>query len=110
MPDYIMHYGVKGMKWGVRRYRYADGTLTPAGKKRYQGGNGFNRTMRMKMTELVNTARTQITGKQYVDGFIKEGTTLARIQSSENFNKFAVMSLAFSSDGIFSFLVASNFS
>ena len=89
MSDCIIHYGIKGQKWGVRRYRYADGTLTPAGKKRYYGSNGFDRTMRMKMTELVNTARTKVTGKQYVDGFIKSGTTLARIQTSQNFEKFA---------------------
>lgn len=32
---YLTHYGVKGMKWGVRRYQNKDGTLTAAGKKRY---------------------------------------------------------------------------
>lgn len=31
--DYLMHYGVKGMKWGVRRYQNKDGTLTSAGKQ-----------------------------------------------------------------------------
>lgn len=30
-----MHYGILGMKWGVRRYQNADGSLTAAGKKRY---------------------------------------------------------------------------
>lgn len=31
----IYHHGIKGMKWGVRRYQNKDGSLTPAGKKRY---------------------------------------------------------------------------
>lgn len=31
----LQHWGTKGMKWGVRRYQNKDGTLTPAGKKRY---------------------------------------------------------------------------
>lgn len=31
----LIHFGIKGMKWGVRRYRNKDGSLTSAGKKRY---------------------------------------------------------------------------
>lgn len=31
----LLHYGIKGMKWGVRRYQNPDGSLTNAGKKRY---------------------------------------------------------------------------
>lgn len=31
---YLAHYGVKGMKWGVRRYQNYDGTRTALGKKR----------------------------------------------------------------------------
>lgn len=33
--DELYHYGTKGMKWGVRRYQNKDGSLTNAGKKRY---------------------------------------------------------------------------
>lgn len=31
----LTHWGIKGMRWGVRRYQNKDGSLTPAGKKRY---------------------------------------------------------------------------
>ena len=37
---YLAHHGIKGMKWGVRRFRNEDGTLTEAGKKRYLNSDG----------------------------------------------------------------------
>lgn len=33
----LYHWGIKGMKWGVRRYQNKDGSLTDAGGKRYNG-------------------------------------------------------------------------
>lgn len=33
--EYLEHHGIKGQKWGVRRFQNKDGTRTPAGKKRY---------------------------------------------------------------------------
>ena len=38
--EFLEHSGIKGMKWGVRRYQNKDGTLTPEGKIRYGKGDG----------------------------------------------------------------------
>ena len=35
----LLHYGIKGMKWGVRRFQNKDGTRTVAGKKRYNSSS-----------------------------------------------------------------------
>lgn len=32
---YLEHHGIKGMKWGIRRYQNKDGTLTDEGRKKY---------------------------------------------------------------------------
>lgn len=91
----LYHHGIKGQKWGVRRYQYADGSVTPAGAKRYYTNRNEPAKeltlfmVGMKATELTNIAKTKITGKQYVDTYLKKGTTFQRIQSSKDFENFA---------------------
>ena len=44
MENTIQHHGIKGMKWGVRRYQNRDGSLTAEGKKRYERDIADNRS------------------------------------------------------------------
>lgn len=47
MSDYLMHHGVKGQKWGYRKWQNSDGSLTPAGKEHYsKGAAGLRRRMK----------------------------------------------------------------
>lgn len=89
MPMELCHHGIKGQKWGVRRYQFADGSYTPAGKKRYQNTQSTTSLINMKVNELTRTMATQVTGKQYVDTCLKKGTTFSRIQTSKDFENFA---------------------
>lgn len=43
--DQLEHFGIKGMRWGIRRYQNEDGTLTELGKKRYTYSDGTQSKM-----------------------------------------------------------------
>lgn len=46
--DELFHHGIKGQKWGIRRYQNADGTLTPEGVKRYGTVENFQKAQQDK--------------------------------------------------------------
>lgn len=47
--DHISHHGIKGQKWGVRRYRNSDGSLTESGKKRYDRSEKKHEALKKKV-------------------------------------------------------------
>ena len=55
--DYLAHHGIKGQKWGVRRYQNSDGSLTPEGRERYGRGDG-RRFKKDAFSDLNNAYRS----------------------------------------------------
>jgi hypothetical protein len=68
MSNYIItngelyHHGVKGMKWGVRRYQNPDGSLTPAGIKRY-ATKGYARDSYYDNSTRIGRAFDRVSGR-----------------------------------------------
>ena len=62
--DELYHYGIKGQKWGVRRYQNKDGSLTPAGKKRRSSSDEVRS---MSTDELRQKVRRLNNEQRYID-------------------------------------------
>ena len=59
MSNELQHHGIKGQKWGVRRFQNTDGSLTAEGKKRYSV-NDYQQAIDKTKTagKIVNEAKT----------------------------------------------------
>lgn len=68
MYDDLQHHGIKGQKWGVRRFQKKDGSLTPAGKERYN--DDVAEPKKKKKTVRVAKAFVGAFARDTVTGFV----------------------------------------
>ena len=57
----LYHWGVKGMKWGVRRYQNKDGTLTAAGRKRNNSSKNSDNKSNSRKKKIAIAAASTLT-------------------------------------------------
>lgn len=76
-PTYLIHYGIPGQKWGVRRYQNDDGTYTPEGlERRRQGEKDFNNTVKMlygRKSKGVTIGETNVNDLDHSKSMIQKG-------------------------------------
>lgn len=63
----LFHYGIRGQRWGVRRYQNKDGSLTSAGKMRYKNGASSSATTRKPVASFKDGTKTYT---KYDDGSV----------------------------------------
>lgn len=56
----LYHHGIKGQKWGIRRFQNPDGTLTEAGKKHYDRSSG--KQIHRELKKQIRRQRSEING------------------------------------------------
>lgn len=79
----LAHHGIPGMKWGVRRYQNKDGTLTAAGKKRYDKLNAELEKLSPKKSESDSNSNTKKADiKDMTDDEIKEKTNRLTLEKN----------------------------
>lgn len=78
--DSLYHHGIKGQKWGVRRFQNPDGTLTEAGKKKY--GKRYEERQSQIQTSLANAnyyKKNVEKNEKYLEKSLKNNKSIAGV-------------------------------
>lgn len=82
--DELQHWGIKGQKWGVRRFQNADGSLTAEGKKRY--GKGGSETE----PETTEAKKTRILKSRSAKELYKNADLFTTQELQEAYNRLTL--------------------
>jgi len=87
--NFIAHHGIKGQKWGIRRYQNSDGTLTAAGRARYGiSEDRYTRSQQIQDKRLYGKKAVKRVAKKLGQG---ENLKSARhVEAKNEFNRKAL--------------------
>lgn len=83
MVNELYHHGIKGQKWGVRRYQNKDGTLNERGLKRYNSLSKRQASLSSRLTSI-NSKKAQLTTTYNTVGNAKREARTARLVQRRN--------------------------
>ena len=74
--NYLTHYGIKGQRWGVRRFQNKDGSLTPRGNKKQQR----KELSKMNKSHKRSLKSAILTGEDYAHARARQSIKIRRAQ------------------------------
>ena len=92
--DYIEHHGVKGQKWGIRRYQNEDGSLTDEGREKYGYNQGWEARQQYKRGTITKEQKREAVKARGLLGKVDNVMNLGlgrRVREFENRHKKGIM-------------------
>lgn len=86
----LQHHGIKGQKWGIRRFQNKDGSLTPAGRRRYGDDEGPRQSTEKSSGSNPKVGKSSVSGsttKETKVHKVPKNKSLHRLQLEEKYRK-----------------------
>ena len=84
----LYHHGIKGQKWGVRRYQNKDGSLTSEGRKKYGDTENFEAERKKKKAKDVENLRTMRNTSNSAKDLTREVNNIEKERSRKKQEKY----------------------